>query len=181
MLDISRIRSGMLSLERKKVNLGELVRDVLERMKSQFIGAGCGSPILKNFTDVQGDWDAMRIEQVVINLLTNAIRYGAGKSISVSLECSNSKAWLRVKDHGIGVAKHSQEKIFNRFERAVDANNFSGLGLGLYISKQIIEAHGGRIWVESELGKGSTFFVELPLTKPHQIGVSFSNIPDSHV
>jgi signal transduction histidine kinase len=105
----------------------------------------------------------MRIEQVIINLLTNALRYGRGKPVEVRLQVEGGLAQLFVKDHGIGMSKEAQTKIFNRFERAVDSNEVSGLGLGLYISRQIVEAHGGTIRVESELGQGSTFEVVLPL------------------
>jgi PAS domain S-box-containing protein len=161
MLDISRIRVGRLSLERESIDLSELVSDVIERMKLQF--SSTGTAILQDCPDsVVGEWDRMRIEQVFNNLLTNAIRYGRGRPVRVALHATESTVLLSVRDEGIGIAKENQEKIFDRFERAAGSSEATGLGLGLFITKQIVEAHGGRVWVDSVLGLGSTFFVELP-------------------
>ncbi len=101
-----------------------------------------------------------------MNLLTNALKYGAGKPIEVGVGVDGGKARIFVKDHGIGIAKDDQARIFGQFERAIPGTSISGMGLGLFISRKITEAHGGEIHVESEADKGSTFVVELPLHAP---------------
>jgi PAS domain S-box-containing protein len=163
MLDIARIRTGRLSIHPEPMALDELVREVVERMRPQLVAAGTHVG-LECAERVEGQWDRLRIEQVLTNLLTNAQRYGEKKPVTVRLERRDSQAHLSVRDQGLGVPPESQERIFERFERGISANEVSGLGLGLFITRQIVEAHGGRIWVESEgLGDGSTFHVELPL------------------
>jgi signal transduction histidine kinase len=107
--------------------------------------------------------DPGRVEQVLNNLLTNCQKYAAGKPVEVSLRADANTAWLRVKDRGIGIAEEFHPVIFDRFVRAVPIEYYGGLGLGLYIVKEIVEGHGGRISLESELGKGTAFTVELPL------------------
>lgn len=102
------------------------------------------------------------MEQVVVNLLTNAMKYGRGKLIVIQIKKTKFEAELIFKDNGIGIEKENLERIFNSFERAVSGQKFSGLGLGLYISRKIIEDHGGTISVESVVGKGSTFKVKIP-------------------
>ncbi|HXH75557.1 MAG TPA: HAMP domain-containing sensor histidine kinase [Bacteriovoracaceae bacterium] len=106
--------------------------------------------------------DPNRIDQVITNLMTNAIRYGKFKAIHVSLIAKDGLSVLKVKDHGIGIAKEDHERIFNRFERGQSSGDVAGLGLELFINHQIIEQHGGNIYVESKLDEGSTFIIELP-------------------
>ena len=110
-----------------------------------------------------GRWDTQRLEQVVINLLTNALKYGAGKPVHLRLAAEGERARLSVRDEGIGIAAEDQGRIFERFERAVSDRHFGGLGLGLYICRQIVDALGGTIAVRSTPGEGSTFEVVLPL------------------
>ena len=172
MLDVSRIRAGKLRIQPETFTLGEVVTETVERLRGQFEKAGYAAPSLEIREACVGTWDRMRIEQVVSNLLTNAIRYGNKKPIAVNVGCSDSVARLEVRDQGIGIAPEAQGKIFDRFERAINANEVSGLGLGLFISRQIVSAHGGKISVESELGKGSVFIVELPLASAIQESVS---------
>ncbi len=161
MLDISRISSGKLSMNFAPFDLCVLVSDLVERSSEQFVAAGC--PIeVEVCQPVIGNWDRFRIEQVVMNLLTNAMRYGAGKPILVQVTAAPAGAQLIVRDHGRGIAVENHERIFQRFERAVLGSEISGLGLGLYIVKQILDAHHGSIRVESELGQGASFVVELP-------------------
>jgi signal transduction histidine kinase len=162
MLDISRINTGKLHLEISRFDLCELVRETLERIQPQIDNSGC-TVEAEACEPVEGDWDRYRIEQVLNNLLSNAIRYCPGKPIRVSVRTEERQAMLMVRDEGAGIAPENHERIFSRFERAVSASNISGLGLGLYICRNIIEAHGGRIHVESELGRGSSFIVALPL------------------
>jgi signal transduction histidine kinase len=117
---------------------------------------------------VLGQWDRDRIEQVVLNLLTNAIRYGLGKPVHVSIHAIPGGVRLAVRDHGKGVPPEHRERIFDRFERLGDGGAVRGLGLGLFITKQIVHAHHGRIYVEAPEGGGSRFVVELPCTAPER-------------
>lgn len=162
MLDISRIAHGKLYLEPVRFNLGEMVREVVDRFSEQLRAQGCTLK-LSIESSVVGQWDRYRIEQVVVNLMTNALKYGEGKPIEVKVMASNGNALIQFKDQGMGIARENLDRIFRRFERAVSSSNISGLGLGLYISRQIVEAHGGMIRVASFPGQGSVFTVELPL------------------
>jgi signal transduction histidine kinase len=110
-----------------------------------------------------GTWDEFRIEQVVVNLLTNALRYGSHNPIDVRVYCDGGQARVDVLDHGIGVSEENQKRIFQQFERVSANHVIAGLGLGLFISEQIVAAHGGSISIDSEEGKGSLFRVSLPL------------------
>lgn len=165
MLDISRIRTGRLKMEMDNVDVCELITDVTERLMPQFqkvIGKGPEISICQGLT---ARWDRFRIEQVLNNLLTNAIRYGNGKPIRISVEQKENHIDISVIDQGIGIARENVDKIFDRFERAgMSASEVSGLGLGLYITKQIVVAHKGIISVESTPGNGSTFKVSLPVS-----------------
>jgi signal transduction histidine kinase len=164
MLDISRIRSGQLSLQREEVDLCGIVREVVERFQAQ-ASAEDGELSMQLCDSVPGHWDRFRIEQLISNLISNAVKYGNGKPVVVSVSSAGSFARLSVKDDGPGIAVEDRERIFHRFERAISANLVSGLGLGLYISREIARAHHGRIWVESKPGLGSEFIAEIPLQK----------------
>jgi PAS domain S-box-containing protein len=162
LLDVSRITADRLVLSKENFDLSHLMNEVLEKYKAACKSVGC-----ELFSHIQpritGEWDKVRIEQVITNLLTNAMKYGVGKPIEVKLELQGNSIFIRMKDHGIGIKKEDREKIFNRFERASSAEYYGGLGLGLFISSNIVSAHGGKISVESELGVGSVFTVELPV------------------
>lgn len=162
LLDVSRITSGKLSLSRETVDLSEMVTEVCSQYGHQLNHVNSSILIEKN-EKISGAFDKVRIEQVFINLLTNAGKYAAGKPVHVTLTRLGDMAQIIVRDEGNGIDKENQARIFDRFERVRDKDNVGGLGLGLYISKQIVEAHAGRIYVQSELGKGAAFFVELPL------------------
>ena len=160
MLDVSRIRNGKLSIRPGPTNLTRL----LERVVNDFPRQERDSVISLNLQhEVTGLWDEFRIEQVLVNLLSNALRYGAGQPIEVSLSASPQAACITVRDHGIGIAPQAQQRIFEQFVRVSNEVARAGLGLGLYITRQLIEAHGGSISVESVVGQGSTFTVTLPL------------------
>ncbi len=165
MLDVSRIENGKLSLSPEPVELASLVETVYENFASQFESAG-STFRLEAKQMISGNWDRYRLEQVVANLFTNAIKYGAGRPIHVRVRAEDELAILYVRDLGIGIAPEDQKRVFNRFERAKSATTISGLGLGLYITREIVEMHGGRIRVQSALGEGSTFIVELPTKIP---------------
>lgn len=165
LLDVSRITADRLVLTKEHVNLSELLNDVLKRFRIELMNAGCEltTTIQEN---VSGHWDRSRIEQVIINLLSNAIKYGLNRPIDVSLTLEKNDdpmAKLVITDKGIGIDKIDHEKIFSRFERVASVDHFGGLGLGLFITRNILHAHGGEIEVTSELGKGAKFTVKLPL------------------
>ncbi|WP_437945074.1 AAA family ATPase [Sorangium sp. So ce296] len=163
LLDVTTLNAGRLTLARAPVGLAELIRDVIERLSQQLADAGCRTELDLD-EPVIGRWDPSRVEQVVLNLLSNAMKYGSGGPIHVSMRQREGRAMLAVRDHGIGIAEADQARIFERFERAVSVCNFGGLGLGLYIARCIVSAHGGSIRVESQPGAGATFIVELPLS-----------------
>ncbi|HEY0093432.1 MAG TPA: PAS domain-containing protein, partial [Archangium sp.] len=164
MLDISRIRTGRLTLRPEHADFAGLVREVLERMQPQFSAARLPVPTLSASAAIAGFFDRLRMEQVITNLLTNAIRYGGGRPITVRVSEAGERVRLEVIDRGVGIAPEDHERIFERFERVVSASEVSGLGLGLFITRQIVRAHGGDVRVESQLGHGSNFIVELPRT-----------------
>ncbi|QRN95137.1 PAS domain-containing protein [Archangium violaceum] len=161
LLDVSRLSQGKLKLEPEDTDLGEVLAEVAAWFVPE--AARVGSELrVEGETRVPGCWDRLRLEQVVTNLISNAIRYGAGRPIIARLEVETDLARLVVRDQGIGIAPEAQERIFGKFERAVSDRHSGGLGLGLYITRSIVEAMGGSIRVESRLGEGSTFTVELP-------------------
>jgi PAS domain S-box-containing protein len=163
LLDVSRIAAGRLTLEREQVDLSGLVAELTNR--TQESAERAGSPIrLDASRPAIGHWDRLRVEQVVENLLTNAVKYGRGKPIEVTVEPRERLARLVVRDHGFGIAPADQARIFERFERAVSSRHYGGLGLGLWIARQIVEAHGGRIRVASRPDDGAAFTVDLPLS-----------------
>jgi len=162
MLDVSRIRTGKLSIRTSAFDLAELVGNLLESFSAQ-IAAAESSVTYTAEEPVIGVWDEFRIEQVVANLLTNALRYGARKPIEVRVYVVAGQARVEVRDQGIGISPENQRRIFQQFERVAANHAIHGLGLGLFISDQIVAAHGGEIVVESEEGNGSMFRVCLPV------------------
>ncbi|RKH39890.1 GAF domain-containing protein [Corallococcus sicarius] len=161
LLDVSRLSAGKLELVRVPLELGALVREVAERFEPEY--ARSGTPLeLSLAPEARGQWDRLRLDQVLTNLMSNALKYGRGNPVRVELEVTEARVLLRVKDGGIGIATEHLPRLFHRFERAVSERNYGGFGLGLWIARQIIEAMGGHIEVESVLGEGSTFSVELP-------------------
>ncbi|KAB0494245.1 hybrid sensor histidine kinase/response regulator [Pseudomonas vancouverensis] len=162
MLDVSRIRTGKLSIRPTQFDLSTLVRDLLHSF-SQQIDAAEASVTLIAEQPVIGRWDEFRIEQVVSNLLTNALRYGARSPITVRVYSETGQARVDVQDQGIGISEDNQKRIFQQFERVSAKHAVAGLGLGLFISEQIVTAHGGTITVQSRIGEGALFRVCLPL------------------
>lgn len=161
MLDISRIRAGKLTFMKESVEFCSFVKDVVERFRPQLESVGCYATA--NYIDpVMTEIDIYRTEQVIVNLLTNAMKYGAGKPIRIEITQKQNKLQLLVHDKGPGIREQDQERIFERFERAISSNEVSGLGLGLYISRQIVEQNKGLLYVRSVYGEGATFVMELP-------------------
>ena len=162
LLDVSRITAGRIELAREEADLAALVREVASAFEEE--AADCESPLEVEARDpVRCAFDAGRLEQVVSNLLSNALKYGRGRPVRISARVDGRRALVEVEDRGIGIAQEDQERIFGRFERAVSGRQYAGLGLGLWIVRRLVEAHGGRVRVRSAPGRGSTFTVELPL------------------
>lgn len=161
LLDVSRFTTGKVEMNLEVVNLTELVKESLNSFAIQLRAVDCFCT-LKAPESVMGAWDAFRIEQVFINLLSNSMKYGAGKPIEIEIETDQVNATLRIRDHGIGIAEEDQTRIFQRFEKASNPRNYGGLGLGLYIACEVVRHHHGSIHVDSEVGKGCTFTVKLP-------------------
>jgi signal transduction histidine kinase len=164
LLDVSRIAVGRFLLQLEEVDLVRVVRDVAAQFSAELARSRTQLSLILP-SEVLGKFDPLRIEQVVVNLLSNALKYGNGKPIELTLEAKNGRARLSIRDGGIGVDPEHHQRIFERFERAVSLN-YGGLGLGLYITRQIVQAHGGTIEVESRLGAGSIFTVEIPRKGP---------------
>ena len=161
MLDVSQITGGGLQLSLGPVDLRDVVREVIGRfdleIQRRHVTLKLNAP-----DPVPGLWDAARIDQVITNLISNALKYGAGRPIEVSVRVEASQAVVVVRDHGIGIPEDEQSKIFGPFAPVLAATHHAGLGLGLWIAQQIVQANGGRIKVDSRPEHGSTFTVELP-------------------
>ncbi|TMQ05224.1 MAG: GAF domain-containing protein [Deltaproteobacteria bacterium] len=165
LLDVTRIEQGRLQLNPIEIALDAIVRDAVEHIEADLAAAGC-SVSIECAAAVVGRWDRSRLDEVVTNLLTNAAKFGAGRPIEIRIDHLGGAARLIVTDHGIGIDPARRPYVFDRFERAVPSSRYGGLGLGLYIARSIVVAHGGTIAVDSELGAGSTFTVTLPCASP---------------
>ncbi len=164
LLDVSRMRLGRLELAFEPVDLSEVARDTVLHLRDEVERSG--SRLLLDLAPTPGRFDRSRIEQVITNLIANAAKFGQGKPITLHVAPDGERARLRVTDRGIGIPAEDQARVFERFERAVTSQHFGGLGLGLYIARQIVEAHGGEIRVESAPGAGTSFVVLLPRESP---------------
>ncbi len=162
LLDVARITSGRMALSPEPTDLRESVGTAVTALGE--LCARSGSVLeLKAAAPVVGDWDRLRIESVIFNLLSNAIKYGEGRPIGVQVDIDAGRARLIVADQGIGIPTEEQERIFRRFERAVPPQHFGGFGLGLWVVREVVDAHGGTIAVSSAPHAGSTCTVHLPL------------------
>lgn len=165
MLDVSRIESGKFVIEKQAMELNELMMSVLDRYYAEAISTGKLTFCLSE-DKLNGIWDAFKIEQVILNLVNNGFRYGGGSVVSIETKSSEGNALIIVQDKGPGITKEDQLKIFGKFEKGHSTGSQRGLGLGLFITKEIIDAHQGGITLESNPGEGALFTVSLPLSEP---------------
>jgi signal transduction histidine kinase len=156
MLDVAALSEGQIKTQASKMDLGAAIRSQVDRFYTEQI-------CFVEKKEVIGFWDVRKIDQIVSNLLTNAIKYGHQKPIEITLTQEGNQAIIEVTDHGEGIDPENFEKIFRRFERVQSGISVGGIGLGLYIVKQIVEKNGGSISVQSKKGEGSTFTVKIPL------------------
>jgi PAS domain S-box-containing protein len=162
LLDSSRLATAQFELKRERFALADAVREVVARFRERAIEAGC--PVtLSVEAPAPGSWDRVRVEQVVTNLLSNAIKYGAATPVAVRVGVDDQEAVLAVEDRGPGIPEDALPRVFGRFERAASARHYGGLGLGLYVSREIVSAHGGSIAAQNVPGGGARFVVRLPL------------------
>jgi len=156
-LDVSRVASGRLPLMLENVDLAEVVGEVVDRLEPEQ-----RAHISTKLETTTGMWDRVRLDQVVTNLVSNAVKYGEGRPIEIVVTTHDGRARLQVTDHGIGIAPDHQARVFERFERAVSDRRYDGFGLGLWITSRIVNEFGGTMSLRSEPGVGSTFTVDLP-------------------
>jgi PAS domain S-box-containing protein len=164
LVDVTRIGVGRIPLELEEVDLAEVAREAISRYGDDAARASCTLE-LESQPGVVGHWDRRRLGQVLDSLLSNAIKFGAGRPVQVRVQ-KGAVAHLEVADEGIGVAASDVQRIFQRFERAVSSREYGGLGLGLFIVHQVVEAHGGAVHVESGPSPGATFAIDLPWHPP---------------
>jgi PAS domain S-box-containing protein len=160
LLDVSRLSTGRIDLQGEPMNLAAVVREVIDAFEGELAVARCTLTLSERGT-ATGVWDRLRVEQVCRNLLSNAIRFGAGRPIDITVDADHDFATLTVRDHGIGIAADQQSKIFERFEQGVERRS-GGFGIGLWIVRNICVAMGGTVFVESAVGDGACFTVRLP-------------------
>jgi signal transduction histidine kinase len=161
LLDVGRMRAGTFHLDIQEVDLGDVVHSTVARLGPQITASG-SSLTMSVEGGIVGQWDKTRIDQVVTNLLSNAIKFGLGKPIEINVTGRGSRAVLTVTDHGLGIERGMQARLFKPFERGVSVRHYGGLGLGLHIVKTIVDALGGTVSVTSDPGLGSAFSVNLP-------------------
>ena len=163
LLDVSRIATGRFELSPQRFDLADAAREAVEGLRASAAKAHC-ELVLEIETSLVGTWDRVRIEQVLTNLVSNAIKYAAGAPIEVSLTADGDIAVIEVRDHGPGIPEPHLHRIFGRFERAASMRHYGGLGLGLYVSREIVAAHGGDVTARNDPGGGARFTVRLPST-----------------
>ena len=164
LLTVSQLAAGRLNLVREEVDLGDVVKRVVDSNTEELQWAGCRIDVSMAGA-LSGQWDRARLGLVVQNLLSNAVKYGPGQPVEVRAEGTEQAVTLTVTDHGRGVPRDDQERIFGKFERLPSNTRVPGLGLGLWLVRQFVEAMGGRIEVRSAGGHGASFVVRLPKSK----------------
>jgi len=166
LLEMSQIQAGNLSLHIDEVDLVAVISDSVEQLADELAGAGCAVSIRTSAGSIVGHWDRQRVEKIVTILLSNAAKFGRGAPIDIAIERIDGAALVFVEDHGIGIPANHFTVIFERFGRAVSADQYGGLGLGLYIVQSLTRMMGGSVEVRSRVGVGSTFVITLPEGAP---------------
>ncbi len=162
LLDVSRVAAGNVRIELSEVDLSSVVRGVVDR-------AGVAARMARSLLEadlqegVVGTWDRLALEQVAENLLSNALKFGAGKPVAVALHADSQEARLAIRDRGIGISEEDRARVFGRFERAVARREHGGFGVGLWLASRLTAAMGGAIAIEGAPGEGTIFTVTLPL------------------
>jgi signal transduction histidine kinase len=164
LLETTRIASGAIELAREPLDLAEVAREVVERLKDRAEEARCELR-LEASGEVRGTWDRLRVEQLLTNLVANALKYGAGAPVAVSVSRDGADAVLEVRDRGPGIAACDLARIFERFERAAPSSHYGGFGVGLYAAREIAQAHGGTVTAANLPGRGARFTARLPLPR----------------
>ena len=168
LLDVSRAAGGQLQLGSRTSIWATSCRRSAERFKDDLAAAGCSLSVVVTGLEgttrspIFGRWDRLRLDEVITNFLSNAIKYGAGKPIQIRVSASKTTATIEVEDQGIGISPADQQRLFERFARVVSPEHYGGFGLGLWIVKLLVEAMGGKVAVRSTVGQGSVFSAELP-------------------
>jgi signal transduction histidine kinase len=165
LIDASQFREERVEFRVETVDLCEVTKSALEHCSDLLRRAHCDVHFVAPEESIIGQWDRMRVEQVITNLLDNAAKFGESKPIDVMLSRSDGVARLVVRDHGIGICSEDVPRVFDRFERGVPVRHYGGFGLGLWVARTIVDAFGGDIDVSSTPGAGTTFSVTLPLSK----------------
>jgi len=167
LLNVSRLEGRSFPLELESFDLVGLVQEVVQRFDAE--AERSGSAVQLHVPEqAPGRWDRSRLDQALTNLLSNALKYGGGRPIEIRVVDAGERVAVRVRDQGIGIAREDRERVLGRFERAVSSSHYGGLGLGLYITNEIAQAHGGSIEIESEPGQGATFTLSLPRHTPEK-------------
>jgi PAS domain S-box-containing protein len=167
LLDVSRLATGRLSIHPESTDLVSIVNEIAATYRPEAERTGCRI-LVSAPPRVPGYWDPLRVGQIVTNLLSNALRYGYGKPVDVIVEANGDRARVAVRDRGVGIPREDWQTIFERFDRGTRPGDTAGLGLGLYIVDRLVRAHGGKVSLDSTVGVGSTFTVELPLGREQE-------------
>jgi len=169
LLDVTRISHGRLELHRSRFDLTEVAREVVDRLQDAAVQASC--PLTVELEGaIEGEWDRLRTEQILINLLGNAFKYASNAPVRLAVRRDSARVVIEIEDQGPGIAKADLDRIFGRFERATARKSHGGLGLGLYVTQELVRAHGGAIHVENRATGGVAFTVHLPLHAPRDAG-----------
>lgn len=164
LLNVSLASTGRLTLNKEVVNLTQLVETLVKKYGEEIKLSGCAVKVHNKHEDIIGNWDPVRIEQAITNLLMNALKYAKGQKITIETDVHGSNAIFKITDTGVGIPEELQGRIFQPFQRANRDSSIKGLGVGLFITRQIALSHGGSIEAESKADHGSTFTLKLPIS-----------------
>jgi hypothetical protein len=162
LLDVSRIATGRLTLDPRSCELDVIIKDVVERLHEMATAAGC-TVTLSLESGIRGQWDPLRIGQVVVNLLSNAFKYAARSPVKIELAREGDIAVIRIEDRGPGIPEDALHRIFERFERAASSPQYGGMGIGLYVAREVVLAHGGTIEAVNRTEGGAVLVIRLPI------------------